>query len=416
MMKKIAILLLCVFVAIVKTEPVNAEKPIEDGGSRAPEIDALARDINSKDWETRRAAVASLHKMVIEKQGDDMAAFLPVVEPLMTLSGWGGIARKQSTTAADILAVIGKPAVPRLLAGLSSPEARERRVSARILTAMRPRPPGLTGALSPLISDNDRFVRWACYDCLGRLGKDAQEAVPLLKAALVHLPPESNIYGRLALIQITGKTKPHVARIAALLRHNDASVRRLAASKLGDIGPPAKDSWKGLLRGLADSDRSVRGASAFSLGAIGADSKKVVTALLRILENDEEYEIRRSAASSLGKLGANARAAIPALARALDNSAEDRSPNRERTGWAVAARAVGEIGGPSAVPVLVKALANADPYIRGTAARQLGALEALASPALPALQKAAKDPFVGRLALEAIQKIEEALALSTERQ
>lgn len=378
-----------------------------DADHESREIKALVQDLEDKDWKTRSKALGALSKRVEASKGRGTSAFSAAVEPLMSMIGWGGIARRDANIAADTLTRIGKPAVPKLVEGLSSPEARLRRACAEILTAIRPERPALIELLVPLIPDKDRDVRRACFRCLGSLGKDAREAAPFLERALGDPAPSNDIVCLMALIQITGQRDPYAAKIAAFLKHADPLARQAAASALGECDPPAKGLWRDLSVCLEDSNAQVRLNAASSLGAIGTRSPEVVSALIHMLEHDKSREVRRTAASSLGKIGTKAQAAIPALAKVLKEAHVESQGNR--TGWWVAARSVGRIGGPDAVPVLTEALNNGDPDIRLAAARALGDLGALSRPALPALKQCVNDRFAGGAASEAIRKIRDAI-------
>lgn len=367
--------------------------------AKSREIQALTVSLESKDWQRRTRALASLKKMVESCTDSEMAVFSPVVEPLMSLVGWGGEARRDAQTAAHLLAKIGKLAVPKLLQALKSPEARLRWSAAELLTSIGPAKAPVVKAISPLLSDKDPYVRRLAIQCLGRLGEDARETLPLLKKALKDTFPTNRIYCHMALIRISGRSKPHVEGITSFLRHDDPDVRCLAGLKLGECGIRARDSWRELLRCLADDEEQVRIYAAGSLGDIGADSKEVIAALIDVLGHGGEAA--RSAAVSLGQIGPKARDAVPALGEALKRGG----------GWWVAADALGNIGGAEVVPILTGALKNRDVDIRLASARQLGKQGPLSSAALPSLKECLADEreSVRRAAAESIRKIEEAI-------
>lgn len=137
---------------------------------------------------------------------------------------------------------------------------------------------------------------------------------------------------------------------------------------------------------------------------MGADSPAAIAALIDILTNDPERGARRSAAGSLGNFGPPAKAAIPALRAALKTDGQG--------GWWVVPEALGKIGGPEVVPVLVEALTNSDEGVRGNAMRWLGNLGTLSKSAVNDLKKASQaDPREHNrtAAIEALRKIEQAI-------
>ncbi len=373
--------------------------------SEAAKIRALASELAGKDWQRRTSALARLKEMVDSRTDDDMGVFSPIVEPLMSMVGWGGEARRDSLAAARLLGSIGKPAVPKLLEAIHSPEARLRWSAAEILTSMGPGRAPVPEAVIPLLSDKNAYVRRVAIQSLGRLGEKARDAAPELEHATNDSAPENRIYSHTALIRITGQSGRHVEAIASYLRYDDQYVRWLAAMMLGDCGVLARDSCPELLRCLTDPEEQLRVYAAASLGDIGADSKEVVAGLIEVLL--QGGEAARSAASSLGKIGPKARDAVPALEDALK-----RGP-----GWWVAAEALGKIGGAEVVPILSNALRNGNADIRLAAARQLGRLGALSSPALPSLRGCLADEraYVRKAAAAAITKVKQAIRQSQGR-
>lgn len=163
----------------------------------------------------------------------------------------------------------------------------------------------------------------------------------------------------------------------------DAAVRKLI-----DLGPAAVPA---LAQGLwADSD--TRRMCIALLGAIGPDARSAAPSLVRLLTSDD-LEVRGSAARSLGSLGTPA--AIPALKKLLD----DKFPAVRLT----AAEALINLGASAetVLPMLAKALKSDRQEEGYTAARLLGLLGPEAAGAVPAINNAltGADPLlVARLA------------------
>ena len=82
------------------------------------------------------------------------------------------------------------------------------------------------------LEHNDRFVRWTAAWCLGKMGHDAERAVPVLVKAL---------------------------------KDDDWYVRLAAASALGDIGPQPERVLPALSDILEDEELCVREAAAAAL-------------------------------------------------------------------------------------------------------------------------------------------------------
>jgi HEAT repeat protein/lysophospholipase L1-like esterase len=128
--------------------------------------------------------------------------------------------------------------------------------------------------------------------------------------------------------------------------------------------------------------------SATPAGAAWAAGRRkdagAVPALSAALLSPDE-SVRREAARALGRLGDAADPARPALHRALGDP-------RASVRWA-AAGALFELGGrASELPLLTRALASDDPFVRGYGAFTLGELGPAARDAVPALAEALRHP------------------------
>ncbi len=84
---------------------------------------------------------------------------------------------------------------------------------------------------------------------------------------------------------------------------NDVTVRRSAASALGNLGDAAKPYVKDLGNVLKDEkiDADVRGSAAYALSNLGDAAKPYVKDILDFLKNDAY--VRVNAANALGNLG-----------------------------------------------------------------------------------------------------------------
>ena len=145
------------------------------------------------------------------------------------------------------------------------------------------------------------------------------------------------------------------------LSHEFTVIRSDAASVLGGLGDRA--AVPALIERLEDKDKQVRQNAAEALGQLG--DRDAVSALNKRLE-DEDYSVRRKAVEALGLLVA--REAVPDLIKQLDDL---NSLMRER-----AVLLLGYLGARQAVPALIKLLANRDDPLRSCAAEALGLLGA----------------------------------------
>jgi HEAT repeat protein len=156
--------------------------------------------------------------------------------------------------------------------------------------------------------------------------------------------------------------------VLPLLRDRDEFVRREAAYALGLTRSP---SAVAALAAAVETDKkpSVRGAAAVALGRIGdsraapalagALSRRLPASgifnRLRRKKVEEDEFVRRASAISLGQIAS--RESVPALVEALSDARSPSDVRRE------CARSLGIIGDPSAVPALRSALAAQDPYL-----------------------------------------------------
>ncbi|MBN2182034.1 MAG: HEAT repeat domain-containing protein [Sedimentisphaerales bacterium] len=345
---------------------------------------ANTRNIASskKSWDEWNAALASAKILIEQQPVGQRDVFEPLLEPLFSVVGYGGEIHRQSKTAAGLMASIGKPANEFLLEKLKSAEARERWSTVQILTEIGEPNAPIVSAIRPLLADKDDYVRQVAINNLGRFGERARPAAEDIKAAFNDTFVSNRIYARLAYIRIGHSEPEHIYAIAEYLKAYDDDDKNgagvftaaaLAATVLGDLGPAAAVAEPNLIDALNCPKAQVRLNAAHALAAFGTDSNPAIDRLIELLKHDISREVRRTAASSLGMIGPKAQDAIVVLAEILRQADKEsrNDPKSDYTGWYVAARAVGQIGGASAVAVLEEALKNNDPDIRRTAARFL---------------------------------------------
>ena len=129
-----------------------------------------------------------------------------------------------------------------------------------------------------------------------------------------------------------------VLALIEALKDNDQEVRWRSAYALGLIGPESHLAIQPLIKALSDANNNstVRSQVAVSLGDIQSNDEVVISALLKALQVDPDYEVRAGAAYSLGAIRATRREVILELINVLDIP-DDEEVRR------FAARALGQI-------------------------------------------------------------------------
>ncbi len=210
-----------------------------------------------------------------------------------------------------------------------------------------------------------------------------------------------------ALMRLGAMHRAAASRVALpLLSDPSPKVRVMAAKAILSLGPD--ESAAALLPLLNDKDEFVRREVTYALGA--TRSRTATTSLTDRLLNDKEDGVQGAAAVALGMIG-DENAVIPlASVLAPQLSAPAKSKRKAETNQFVlraAAVALGQIKNRAGTPALIAALNNekfpAD--VRREAARSLGLIGDPA--AIPALKSASisEDPFLAQLAFESLHKL-----------
>ena len=182
------------------------------------------------------------------------------------------------------LGSLAKSSVPALTAALDDP--RERHL---------PLTPDFTGI---------RALRCDVADALGRIGIEANAAIPALRKAVAKdRNPEVRVFAALALSRIDPKDQGAVSAIIRELEDKGEGTAGPAAAieALADLGPKARAAVPVLLRSLAHDEPSIRSGAAKALAAVG--DRAVIPDLESLLE-DKDNLVRDAARESLEKLAA----------------------------------------------------------------------------------------------------------------
>jgi HEAT repeat protein len=217
-------------------------------------------------------------------------------------------------------------------------------------------------------------------DALMRLGAmRSQAASRVALAGLSDPSPIVRVTAAKAILSLDPAQS--AAALLPLLQDKDEFVRREVAYALGlTRSRTATDALSDRL--LNDKEAGVRGAAAVALGHIGDES--AVVALASTLapqlsmpakskrKREENPFVLRAAAVALGQI--KRRAGVPALVSAVNDEKFPYDVRRE------AARSLGLIGDPSAVPALQSASLSEDPFLAQLAHESLRKLRRVATP------------------------------------
>lgn len=242
----------------------------------------------------------------------------------------------------------------------------------------------------------DASIRRSAAFALGRMGADAGDAVPDLVAKLRDEDARVRDMAASAIGDVVRALKGRTDAawkesggwlVQVLKDDQSAQVRRSAAYALGAYGPQAAGATEVLSKSLHDADASVRQNAAWALGQIGSPAREAVSALCDCLR-DKNTLVRRDAATALGSMG---RAGVLA-GRPLINLVNSESDNVVKK---TALNALAHLAGPQhadGAKALEPLLEDKDPEIRLPAAIVLARIggEQGAS-GLPVLRAALKD-------------------------
>jgi len=217
--------------------------------------------------------------------------------------------------ATEQLGVLGKPALAKVIAALSSDNAHLRRGACDAIIAIRKTPRGMSReqanaraaeinpatepAIKPLVKlladDKDAWVRAGAAEALKFFGKDAREAA--------------------------GKDLAKALANAIICRDEDLWVRREAMNALRPTGAEADLDPATMVKIYTEAslftDIMFRGGPLKKLGEFGPDASPAVPVLIRFVEKfyttGKDSRAGIYAARALGAIGATARPALPIL-------------------------------------------------------------------------------------------------------
>jgi HEAT repeat protein len=238
--------------------------------------EALAQALKSRDKQVRQNSIEALKKI-----GE------PAVNSVV-----GALRETDSrAAAAEILAILGAPAVPPLVQLLDDNNHFIRGKAAEVLGEI-----GDGRATKPLIgcvTDKQNYVRIKVAEALGKIG-NVQATEPL-----VTLLSEGDKKLRLQVMIALGKLKSvkAVEPLARFLKDEDIDIRWRAVHSLEEIGDASAGRF--LAKALGDSPENFKPEIFRALGKVG-DLDSLELALKALLS--ENRDVRNSAAKALESL------------------------------------------------------------------------------------------------------------------
>lgn len=213
-----------------------------------------------------------------------------------------------------------------------------------------------------------------------------------------------------ALMRLGAMHRAAASRVALPALSDPSPIVRVTAAKAILALDPA-ESAAALLPLLNDKDEFVRREAAYALGQ--THSRTATSALSERLLNDKEAGVRGAAAVALGRIADEAGVVALASTLAPELSAPAKSKRKREENEFVlraAAEALGRIKSRAGTQALISAVSNEKLWndVRREAARALGLIaDPAAVPALKSVSTAA-DPFLSQLAYESLRKINRA--------
>jgi HEAT repeat protein len=261
------------------------------------------------------------------------------------------------------------PLVTRLL------EDSDPAVKARILQAVSEAGPAAIPSLKKALTD-DKAAYWACL-ILREMGAEAKDAIPELTATLKNSRPEVRREAALALGAMRDAASSAVGEIAPLV--SDEHAAEAATLALGQIGKiPAGAEEK--IRANAKSDKKLLSTvSLWTLARVHPEDKALARETAEQLVArlaDKDPFVRVTAARGLAALRLGPDIMVPIMEKALANADETTAYH--------ALDAVAALG-PASVPRLVEYLKY--PKLRAQVAYSLGQIGPPAAPATGDLAK-----------------------------
>ncbi len=239
--------------------------------------------------------------------------------------------------ASESLIKFGAPSVEPLI-----PVLQHRKKEVRTIVAITLGRIGDSRAVEPLIpllTDFEMDVKIAAVEALGRIGdnRPVKQLIEILEEDNTQLKDVTS-----EALEKIGSGAVDLLIIA--LNEEDNKVRAIVAEILGKIGD--NRAVEPLIAALEDKDINIRWRAAEALGKIG--DERAAEPIIATLSKEKEGWLKNELIIDLGEIG-DSRAVQPLIAVFR---------SRETNSRVAAAEALGSIGDPSAIPVLVSGLSD----------------------------------------------------------
>jgi HEAT repeat protein len=339
----------------------------------------------------------------------------PSVNDLIQASKTGGEAAR--CKAIDGLAALGDKAadaVPTLTQLLSDNSANVRAHAAYALGRVGAPAKSAAAALTSLIKDNDEVVRRQAIKALTAIKPGPDVMIPLVTRLL----EESDAGVQMRIVQAVSEAG--AAAVPALIQalQNERSAY-WACLMLRQMGPDAKEAVPALTARLSDARSEIRREAALSLGALGPSAAPAAAKIADLLDDPDTAPAATLALGQIGQMPPGAEAKVRAnaqkdqkvlgtislcalahlhpedkeLARSTAEQLVGRLQDSDPFVQLAAARGLAalRLSPDILLPVVEKALANAD---EATIRHALDGLAALGAPAVPRLTDALKHESI----------------------
>lgn len=162
--------------------------------------------------------------------------------------------------------------------------------------------PALKPVLRTLYKADNDELRLRCVDALAGMGRTALLAVTALKPLFRESSVRLQMACASALIQISGKPRRPLRCLQKHLRDQDPAVRREAVERIGEAGSEAQSCAKVIARLVEDEDPAVRREALRTLARIEAAPDQLTVSAASLLR-DEDDEVRATALMLLHAAG-----------------------------------------------------------------------------------------------------------------
>jgi HEAT repeat protein len=236
-------------------------------------------------------------------------------------------------------------------------------------------------ALTDALKSADGLVRANAVEALGKIGDDAEAAVPAIAGLLKD--PVTDVRQAAAAALVRGPNPIHAApALSAALKDPDADVRLMATQALTRLRNAAEIAVPDLVLALRDTNKDVRAAAVVTLAVAGCGGEGTVSAITSLLK-DARTSVRQAAALAL-------RGCVITDAEISDLIDALKGPDAEVRALSIEALSRSPAYSDAAVSALADALTDPNEEVRLAAASafRYRAMPTAAAPAIAAMLRA----------------------------